>query len=261
MAVILFVDMLGGRRRWQDGGVEGATRAFYRFKSTVNAAARRAPAGEVLDGVIETDAAMLVCRSAVEATRIARRLYVGAFLAGRIHRKTERHWYRGCIVAHDTDDFLRIGTELRSPVESVSAFRYSEAALQAVSVEKSGFKGMRLLVELELVNGAMQQATKISFDTHTLIPFRQLRYSHYPARVAGRFTDFLWMAGDSDREWHDLTLRMTSRLRYSAKDPEEMAQAAATQILFHECAAIRQSVIGRARRARERGDEEAPEAS
>ena len=94
MGVILFVDMLGGRRRWQDGGVAEATRAFYRFKSRVNTAARRAPAGEILDGVIESDAAMLVCRSALEATRIARRLYVEAFLTGRINPNTPRLWYR-----------------------------------------------------------------------------------------------------------------------------------------------------------------------
>jgi hypothetical protein len=60
MAVILFIDMLGARKRWQSGGVVEAMPAFYRFKTLVNTATRRAPAGEVLDGVIETDAAMLV---------------------------------------------------------------------------------------------------------------------------------------------------------------------------------------------------------
>ena len=137
----------------------------------------------------------------------------------------------------------------------MTAFRYSESALLAVSVEKAGFRGMRLLVDNDLVTKAVQEATKISFDSHTLIPFRQLNYSYYPSRLDGRYTDFLWMAGDSKDEWHQLNLHMTSRLRYAAKDSEELAQAAATQIVFHECAAIRQSVIGRARRLKEGGSD------
>ena len=50
MAVILFIDMLGARRRWQSGGVAESMPVFYRFKSMVNTAARRAPAGEILHG-------------------------------------------------------------------------------------------------------------------------------------------------------------------------------------------------------------------
>jgi hypothetical protein len=251
MAVILFVDMLGARRRWQSGGVAEAMPSFYRFKKMVNIAARRAPAGELLDGLIETDAAMLVCRTTVEAARIAQRLYLDAF-ATHMNFSAQRHWFRGCIVPHADGKFLRSGDSLREPLQGVTAFRYSESALEAVSVEKSGFKGMRLLVKSELIDAGIHAQMKIPFNTHTLIPFRKLNYSEYPKRIAGDYTDFLWMACQSDSEWHDLTLHMASRLRYASRDPEELAQAAATQVVFHECGAIRQSVIGRARRAEEK---------
>jgi hypothetical protein len=248
MAVILFVDMLGARKMWQNGGVAKAMPAFYRFKKMANIAARRAPIGEVLDGVIETDAAMLVCRTMVEAARIAQRLYLGAF---QVHMNSEapRHWFRGCIVPHSEGEFLRSGNVLSEPMQNVTAFRYSESALEAVSIEKSGFKGMRLLVKTDLINDAVHKQMKISFNTHTLIPFRKLKYSHYPPRVAGQYTDFLWMACKEESEWHNLVLHMTCRLRYAAIDPEETTQAAATQIMFNECGAIRQSVISRAKRA------------
>lgn len=141
---------------------------------------------------------------------------------------------------------------LREPLDMVAAFRYSESALEAVSVEKSGFKGMRLLVKAALINADVQARSKISFDTHTLIPFRRLSYSYYPSRVEGKYSDFLWMACESDGDWRNLMLRMTSRLRYSAPDVEELAQAAATQIVFHECGTIRQSVLGRAKRRKQR---------
>lgn len=248
MAVILFVDMLGAKRCWARGGIGEAVPMFHRFKKLVTVAARTCPAGEVLDGVIETDAAMLVCRSTVEALRIAQRLYLSAF-EGRMNSGTRRDWYRGCVVPHPDDSFLRSGKPLRSPLQGVSAFRYSESALESVSVEKSGFKGMRLLVEMELVQADVQAQLRVPFGTHTFMPFRKLTYSHYPQRVAGSYADFLWMACCSDTEWYDLTLHMTSRLRYAASDPEELAQAAATQVVFHECAAIRQSVISRAERA------------
>ncbi len=117
-------------------------------------------------------------------------------------------------------------------------------------MEKSGFKGMRLLVNLELVTTHVQNEMRLAFGKRTLIPFRRLNYSYYPERVSEGYTDFLWMACQSEEEWQDRTLRMTSRLRYAARDEEELAQAAATQIVFHECAAIRQSVISRSDRAR-----------
>ena len=250
MAVILFIDMLGARRRWQAGGVSESMPVFYRFKKMVNVAARRAPSGEVLDGIIETDAAMLVCRTTFEAARITQRLYLDAFMK-RMNPSAPRLWLRGCIVPNADDGFLRTGDALRDPLNKVTAFRYSDSALEAVSVEKSGFKGMRLLVKSDLIDPEVHREMKISFDTHTLIPFRKLQYSQYPARVSGEFSDFLWMACQPDSDWHDLTLHMTSRLRYASHDPEELAQAAATQVVFHECGAIRQSVISRANRAAE----------
>jgi hypothetical protein len=206
--VILFLDLLGARRRWQSGGAAEAMSAFYSFKTMVNIAARRAPAGEVLDGVIETDAAMIVCKSTVEAARIAQRLYLGAF-ARRMNPAAPRYWFRGCIVPHADGDFLRSGDALREPVQVITAFRYSESALEAVSVEKSGFKGMRILVRTDLVDSKVHSEMKIPFNTHTLIPFRKLNYSHYPARVAGAYIDFLWMACQADSDWHDLMLHIT----------------------------------------------------
>lgn len=248
MAVILFIDMLGARKHWLNGGVDESMPTFFRFKKRVSAAARRSPAGEVLDGVIETDAAMLVCQSTIEAACIARRLFLDAFDT-RMNSTVPRDWYRGCIVPHSEGDFLRSGQPLRSPLQNINAFRYSESALEAVSVEKSGFKGMRLLVKGDLIDSTVHAKMKIPFGTHTLIPFRKLSHSYYPSRVAGEFTDFLWMACQPDSEWYDLALHMTSRLRFAGRDPEELAQAAATQIVFNECAAIRQSVISRAERA------------
>jgi hypothetical protein len=252
VSVILFIDMLGSRKRWQNGGVAESMSTFFRFKTMVKRAVRGAPDGEVLDGGIETDAAMLVCRSMVEAARIAQRLFLGAF-GDRMNPSSPRHWYRGCIVPHMEREPLRVGDPLGKALEDVTAYRYSASALEAISVEKSGYKGMRVLVKASLVDRGSQEM-KIPLGGRTLIPFRKLNHSRYPSRVLGEYTDFLWMASRTDEEWYDLGLHMTSRLRFAATDEEEFLQAAATQLVFHECAAIRKSVIGRARRAAENGE-------
>lgn len=252
MSVILFVDMLGARNRWQHGGVAESMPFFYRFKSMVNVAARRAPEGEVLDGMIETDAALLVCKSAVEAIRVAQRLYLAAFRIGNTNSDPHRLWLRGCVVPHTPGDFLRSGSALRSTNSNITAFRYSESALEAISIEKSGFKGMRILVNLTLIDAQVRAETKIPFNAHAFIPFRQLKYSYYPPRISNHYADFLWMACHSDDMWHDMTLSMLNRLRFASRDAEELAQATATQVVFNECAAIRESVASRARRAEEK---------
>lgn len=248
MSVILFIDMLGSRKRWQNGGVRESMVEFYRFKTMVKRAIRGVPVGSVVDGGIETDAAMLVCRSTAEALDVARLVFLSGFL-GHMNPGKPRLWHRGCVVPYADGAMLRTGDPLGIGLEQVTAYRYSASALEAVSVEKSGYKGMRVLVAVGLVDRILQDGMRIPFGARSLIPFRKLNYSGYPKRVEGQFTDYLWMACRSEDEWFKLGLQMTSRLRYAAKDDEEFLQAAATQLVFHECAAIRRSVIGRARRA------------
>ncbi len=248
MSVVLFVDLLGARKRWQAGGVDESMRTFFTFKTLVKRAVRTLPSGEVLEGGIENDSAMLVCRSTTGAVRIARDLFLNAFRRP-LNPTATRHWYRGCVVPHVHQSPLRIGDSLGQGLENVAAFRYSPAAVEALSVEKSGYKGMRLLVSNTLVTQELQDATRIPVGDLALVPFRRLVYSHYPSRIQGDFADFLWMATPDEDEWFSLGLQMTSRLRYAAKDDDEFLQAAATYLVFAECAAIRRSLISKARRA------------
>lgn len=253
MKVALFVDLLGARRKWQTGGVPEATRAFNHFSQMVIAAARQSSAGTILDGGIETDSAMLICDGPITALTIAGRLYHWAFQNAR-RPDAPRLWLRGSLVPFDDDEFIRREATANIPLDNVNIFTYSPNALDAISIEKAGFKGMRLLLREETVDDEVRAAFRIPFDGYALIPLRRLRHIGYPVVIEGRLIDFLWMATGDDDEWHDISIHMTSRLRHSAKDPEEFAQAAATQVVFHECAAIRQSVKTRARRAAERLD-------
>jgi hypothetical protein len=241
--------MLGARKLWATGGTAASQAAFDRFTAMVVASSRVEPAGALVDGGIENDSAMLVCESVEVALRIAQRLFLRAFDLGR-RPDDARLWLRGCVVPFVGNARLRGQAQLSHPLENVSVFTYAPCALDAISIEKSGFKGMRLTLRSEVVTAELRRSLRIPFDGHSFIPLRKLGHSGYPTIVQGELLDYLWMATGDDHEWRDRSLQMAGRLRFAGKDPEEFIQAAATQVVFHECAAICQSVRSRANRAR-----------
>lgn len=240
--------MLGARKKWQLGGVPEATEAFNHFARLVIASVRAESAEAVIGGGIETDSAMIVFSSALPALHAARRMFMWAFKNQR-NPNAPRLWLRGSLVSHNDEEFTRRESKMNDTFGNVSIFTYSEAALDAISVEKAGFKGMRLMVRSDVICNETQQGLRIPFGKYSLIPIRRLRHSLYPKAAEGDFVDFLWMACRDDKEFNDISLHMTYRLRHASKDADEFAQAAATQVVFHECAALRQSVVSRAKRS------------
>jgi len=167
-------------------------------------------------------------------------MYLASF--GRPNRKI---WLRGCIVGHNEEDALRKLTSYSGKLSKIELMLYSGALLDAISVEKSGFKGMRLLVERSLVTSEVRAALKQTMGHLNFMPLSKLRDSTYPKRLQDSFVDYLWM-GTTDRdEFENLRRTMAVRLRLAANEPEEFIQAAATQVIFHECAAILSSLGGK----------------
>ncbi|MEM9380479.1 MAG: hypothetical protein AAGB93_11070, partial [Planctomycetota bacterium] len=124
--------------------------------------------------------------------------------------------------------------------------------LDAIAVERSGFKGMRVLIDDRLVDRALKDHFKIATKTAPLIPFRKLGHSGYPESVAGGFQDFFWMAAPPD-EWEVLAKQMAKRLRWAAKDSEEFVHAAATQVVYHEVLSIKLSLASKKAPPKRRG--------
>lgn len=255
MRVILFIDLLGARANWKRGGVIAATEAFQRFTNMFIAAIRVDAASHVVGGGIETDAAMFVFDSATAALTVARRLFLWAFDNANNPEAT-RLWLRGSLVPCGDEVEPRRQSLIGSSCAG-HVFTYTPAALDAISIEKSGFKGMRLVVRADAIDEVEREQMKVTMEECWLSPFKHLRYSSYPQTTGVHFEDFLWMVCSNEEQWRDLSLHMTSRLRHSSCAPEEFVQAAATQVVFHEVAAVRQSVISQMRRARRaaEGDE------
>lgn len=243
---VLFVDLLGARNKWQTGGVASATKAFNHFSRMVIRSLGTVDPKAIIDGGIETDAAMFSFESAFVALQVARTLFQAAFKIEK-DSKSPRLWLRGSLVLGESGQAIRKESHPRGPLSHLGIVTYSKPALDAISIEKSGFKGMRLLVMEDVVDDDLWKSLTYNYDNYYFSPIKILKYSSHP-KVKKNFYDFLWMVHQDESMWRELDLYMTYRLRYSANNPEEFAQAAATQVVFHECTALRQGAISSAKR-------------
>lgn len=238
--VILFVDVLGVKSKWLSGGQPAAERAFKEFRNFIAASINGAVSDSLVRGVVESDSAALTFSGLIPALDAAKTLYSVAF-----RRTRGRVWLRGCIVGIDGQDSPKTSTTFSGKLEKIELNLYSKPLLEAIAVEKSGFKGMRLLVERSLIDVQVRAAVKQPIGHLNFIPLCKLKAMRYPKRIDGQFVDYLWMGSVNRDEFDEMRSIMALRLRGAASDPEEFTQAAATQVVFHECGAILSSLGGK----------------
>ena len=232
---LLYLDLLGVRAQWHAGGRVAAEAAFVQFRSALQKALQQEAGVVVLHGGVESDSAAVVFANTEQAIRVGRRLYRNVFLTpGKA--KDQRLWVRGAIMPAPAVARLRTSAPLPAPYQALEAFSYEPELLEAIAVEKSGIKGMRLIISDALLTSKLRSQFAIQIGKENLIPFKQLANSSYPGRVRTGFSDILWMM--DGQTWQDTQVQMGKRLRWAANNPEEFIQAAATQVVFHECEAI-----------------------
>ena len=250
--------MLGVRSRWQRGGRDAAEEAFQIFRGLVASSLKNFPHEQVLKAIIETDAVAVTCSSVSCALQIAKRLYLTAFVQTARDRE-KRVWFRGAVIPCENNEELRKTINFKPPLEQVRLVLYEPELLDAIAVEKSGFRGMRMLVQKALVTKEVTKEFCIPIEKLNCITLKKLRNSLYPARVAGEYVDYLWMATPDADELVKLERIMALRLRAASHDPDEFIQAAATQLVFHETSAIIGSL--RTRLKYQRRKKKSPEAA
>ena len=234
---LLFVDLLGVRARWARGGRPAAETTFKDFRNLIAASLKGLTSAEVSVGLIETDAAAITCKDAGTALDIGRRMYRMVFDQTRTN-PSRHYWLRGVIVPRVSDLPLRKVGNFAQPLQQVELTHYEPELFDAIAIEKSGVKGMRLLIDKSLVTTQLTKEFRIPIGSLSFIPFKTLKSSYYPPHVKDSHLDFLWMqSGDLD-ERKQFERTMASRLRIAATDQEEFLQAAATQVMFFEAAAM-----------------------
>lgn len=242
MRSLLFVDLLGVKARWHHGGREAAEDAFRLFNSAVVRAVQTHGEDDVLSGMVESDSAAVVCASQHAAVRVGVGLYRDTFSFSS-EARFGRPWLRGAILPYTGARSLRTASETAAANVTVSSFEPD--LLDAIAVEKAGYKGMRLLIARSLVNDALRDAHCLHLENGAnMHMFKRLTHSAYPGRLSPGYEDVLWMAC-LNQELDGVRRIMARRLRYAARDSEEFLQAAATQLLFSEYDAILGSLVAR----------------
>jgi hypothetical protein len=130
---------------------------------------------------------------------------------------------------------LRYEEEFGTDFSQVRVFRLSREVLQAISIEKSGFKGMRVLLKRDdYKRKALKVAVSFTHkDYHTdVTPVRRLPDALYPPILRGEYKDFLWMMCDTQAEWELLKYLAHKRLFSAVQHPDEYIHAAVTWSLF-----------------------------
>lgn len=243
MTTLLLLDLLGSRDRWRHGGPALVERVFDHFHHLVYDAARGLDAAAELRGDLEGDRAAIWCPNAEVALALGRRLFRRVFLEPRSPDDL-RLWVRGVVCDASGADGDTVRTlEDTAPAELPGLRRhvFGPGMQDALSVLYSGFQGMRLLVANSLLNDTLRGRFRIPVGRLGVIPFRKLNHSPYPASIHRNYQDCLWMA-ESQQEWGSYESRMTMRMLWSARNPQEFSQAAATQGVFHETLLILKSV-------------------
>lgn len=239
---LLYIDLLGMKSRYRATGVNGARAGHRQLVSVVRAGLQALPDGALVSGGIQSDAVALQFLHAFEAIVVGRAILLNAFTRSN---RARRIWLRGAVMKHGGP---------KSRLDSIHAIdgcpdgivdrQFREVLLNAVHVEQSGFRGQRLLVEGGLLDDRLAVSTELVFSKgRAFSPVRRLTYSGYPAPVCDGFADVLWMVPAQLSAWENRKLRMLDLLRWSSKGgEEEMAQAAATHLVFAEADAMLNSV-------------------
>jgi hypothetical protein len=236
---LFFCDLLGARAQWRHSGADGVLSLCERFNAVL---AKTLLLAEVLhdlqDGLVESDSAAFIFRTRYSAVHFATSLYQKVFIGTSRVGIQRLFWLRGILRPYDSAEPLRASHPLSHHAPAVARFSYSLPLLHAIAAEKSGFKGMRLLVHESLVQMDDRLAKRIG--QHASRFFRRLKWSGYPAQ-ADCYQDALWMLAEMDFNPADFRTKLMLRLKWAAKDQEEFLQAAATQVVFNEAFAMAHS--------------------
>jgi hypothetical protein len=230
---------MGTAARWRRGGLEATLGGFEDFADLVLDTAGSIDVAAQMQGDIDGDWCALRCPTPESALALGRRVFRRAWLEARSPQDA-RLWLRGTVLPCEPETVVR-RREADHELAGIQRNWQAPVAIEATMALHTGFDGMRLLVADELLSDHLRGMFRIPLGRLGVIPFRHMNHTPYPPALGRSYQDFLWMA-ETMQEWSHYAMRMKQRLLWSAQDREEFAHAAATQVVFHECDAILQSV-------------------
>ena len=184
--------------------------------------------------VLSGDSVSVICEDFDQAIGVGIHLFTQAFYD--TDKRELPFWLRGAI-SRWHNQYLTFNSR---PIVVVPAglhvgtqYRNEDDYLTVLALEKSGYKGMRLLVNRGFLadKGLQYQRDWPSQGNgNSLGIVTRLHESNYPE---GDYADVLWMA-DSGHHFSNLSKIISSRFKKATRDPDEFAQAAWTRVVFDQ---------------------------
>ncbi len=235
---LLYVDLLGMKAQWRDGGVPAARRRYGEFGDLVAQALHTLPAGAAVGGGVQSDAAALTFEKTIDAVSVGRTLFRAAFRRGDSRSRT---WIRGAICPHDWPASAELEKTRQLPGAPPGVFErhFKTPLLEAINLEQAGFKGHRLLIAKSLLTPGIAAEMAVPVGGREYDIFRRLDHSDYPPALDD-YVDVLWMVRSDSEAWGTSLLRMLNLLRWSSHGgDQELVHAAATHLVFAQADSIR----------------------
>ena len=262
MPVLLAIDLLGAQAHQKRTNPETSVALWDEFSDLIAESLASLEDPSEAQGSIQQGSVVLQCATLSTALTLSRRIFRHAWLSTRTPHDM-RLWLRGVI----TDGELGAAPQQAPVSEQLPGLQRAvliPSVQKAHSILRSGYRGMRILIDEDLLDDRLRGVFRIPLGRLGVIPFRRMNFTPYPRSLPPHFQDFLWMA-DNGAEWAQSTMRMKQRMLWSVEDTSEFVQAAATQVVFHECDAILQSVhrknqVRRDERPMQPSERNAPEA-
>lgn len=234
--VLLYVDVLGMKDRWQNGGPAVISEAHRQFELIIRHALRASTeAAASATGGIQSDAAALFFDDAECAVTVGRHIFRESFRRGdkALH---SRYWMRGVIIPVDSSETDHTD-QLTGAASGLFRRTLSPGVLEAIHVEQSGFRGHRLIIHDSLCNRELVRAFSVTIRDRKLKTVTKLEH----CKKVDSYSDVLWMFPQHhvQKDWPLMQRAMNNRLRWAGeRSSQEFVHAAATQLLFSECQAI-----------------------
>ena len=232
---ILYIDLLGVQKMWQAGGAPAVKSRIQKFNEFILKQLEWLPGPLHRQGeytvILSGDGVAITCQDFDQAIGIGTHLFTQAFYA--TDKVASPFWLRGAI-SRWSNQYLAINTV---PVHAKnlqvgSQYLMEDDFLAALALEKSGFKGMRLIISSTLLpnRGHDHQRHWKGFKRPLGIIARLDECTYPPGE---EYADVLWMADDEQRFEH-LRGILAKRFKRSTHDPDEFAQAAWTRATFDQ---------------------------
>jgi hypothetical protein len=232
---ILYIDLLGVQQLWSLGGAIAVGDRIHEFNDFVIRQLGFLPGDIHRDGeytvILSGDSLTVTCQDFDQAVGLGTHLFKQAFYARSVSKPL---WLRGAIspwhnqyIPHNTRPIhakgMQVGTE----------YVAEDDYLHVLALEKSGFRGMRLIVNRDFLVDYGSYHTRQWDGMHRPLHFvTRLREEHmYP--IGNNYADILWMADSAD---HYARLKgiMAQRFKRATADIGELNQAAWTRAVFDQ---------------------------